>query len=283
MRKAKMLTSGEFAKLCRTTKETLYHYDREGLLKPKHISGNGYRRYGVEQFFDFDMIAMFKDTGSSLKEIKKYKFKFTAEKLVSMLEAKVHVVANERERLAQRQARLEEMVALTHDALDTTYDCFEVVEQDEEYLEVFPARTEGSDSTEEYVEQIVEYMYYYKKQGRSAHYPFGVLILEKDVAAARYKESFYFGRASDGTPHAQLHIKPKGRYAVLSHRGTLQSHACVYREMLRRVAGAGLRIAGNAYLYDMMSYIVIGVGQEYALRYCLKVEENRPAAARFPS
>ena len=72
MKKKKMMTTGEFAKLCKTTKETLFHYDRENLLKPKHVSENGYRHYGVEQFVDFDIISMLKETGSSLREIKAY-------------------------------------------------------------------------------------------------------------------------------------------------------------------------------------------------------------------
>ena len=31
---------------------------------------NGYRRYGLEQFFDFDMISLLKETGSTLGEIR---------------------------------------------------------------------------------------------------------------------------------------------------------------------------------------------------------------------
>ena len=68
----KMLTSGAFAKLCGTQKGTLLFYDKEGLLKPKHISENGYRRYGIEQFFEFDLRSVLRNTGSSLKKIKKY-------------------------------------------------------------------------------------------------------------------------------------------------------------------------------------------------------------------
>lgn len=70
MKNEKFLKTGEFARLCHTTKETLFHYDREGILKPRHVSGNGYRRYDLEQFFDFDMISLLKETGSTLGEIR---------------------------------------------------------------------------------------------------------------------------------------------------------------------------------------------------------------------
>ena len=56
METKKLLKVGEFARLCHTTKETLLHYDRKGLLQPRYISENGYRFYSMEQFFDFDMI-----------------------------------------------------------------------------------------------------------------------------------------------------------------------------------------------------------------------------------
>ena len=43
-----VFTTGEFAKLCNTTKETLFHYDKIGILKPKFIKRNGYRYYSAE-------------------------------------------------------------------------------------------------------------------------------------------------------------------------------------------------------------------------------------------
>ena len=35
-----LLTTGEFASLCGTQKGTLLFYEKEGLLKPKHVSEN---------------------------------------------------------------------------------------------------------------------------------------------------------------------------------------------------------------------------------------------------
>lgn len=69
----KFLTTGEFARLCGTTRETILHYDRKGLLTPKYIADNGYRLYGIEQYFDFDLICLLKEGGSTLEEIKQYR------------------------------------------------------------------------------------------------------------------------------------------------------------------------------------------------------------------
>ena len=58
------LNVGEFARICHTTRETLLHYDRKGLLKPAYVAENGYRRYSMKQYFDFDLICLLKEGGS---------------------------------------------------------------------------------------------------------------------------------------------------------------------------------------------------------------------------
>ena len=68
-RKKGWLTSGAFAALCGTTKETLRHYKDVGLLLPAHQGDNGYFYYDVEQFYDFYAISIFRQTGTPLEEI----------------------------------------------------------------------------------------------------------------------------------------------------------------------------------------------------------------------
>lgn len=69
MRRQGLLSTGEFARLCHTTKETLYHYAELGLLRPCYVGANDYRYYDVQQYLIFDLICSFKDTKASLKEI----------------------------------------------------------------------------------------------------------------------------------------------------------------------------------------------------------------------
>ena len=70
-RKKRWLTSGAFAALCSTTKETLRHYKDVGLLLPAHQGDNGYFYCDVEQFYDFYAISIFRQTGTHLEEIRR--------------------------------------------------------------------------------------------------------------------------------------------------------------------------------------------------------------------
>ena len=65
------LTSGAFAALCGTTKETLRHYKDIGLLSPAYQGDNGYFYYDVEQFYDFYAISIFRQTGTPLEQVRR--------------------------------------------------------------------------------------------------------------------------------------------------------------------------------------------------------------------
>jgi len=66
-----MLTTQEFANLCNTTKKTIIHYDKIGLLKPKRRRGIA-RIYEPKQVLVFQKIILLKSFGLRLEEIKKY-------------------------------------------------------------------------------------------------------------------------------------------------------------------------------------------------------------------
>lgn len=272
MKKKKTLTTGEFAKLCKTTKATLFHYDQENLLKPKYVSKNGYRHYGVEQFFDFDMITMLRETGSSLKEIKTCLHDADNRDFLSLLEAKRLVVKKERKKLAQREMMIRDMVMCTREALNFVYDTFMVQEQKEERLEIVPTSVTSAESTPELIERLVDYVDFYEQQERVPRYPFGVIINQEDVINGQYLERYFFSRATHFTPRDQLHVKPEGNYVVFAHQGTVQTHLQAFDQLLVQIKSAGLVVAGNVYGYDMMSYVFQGAGASYTCKYCILVK-----------
>ncbi len=72
MPEEQLYTTGQFAELCGVKKQTLFHYDDIGLLKPALVEDNGYRRYSYSQYQDFLLISCLKEAGMSLTEIKDY-------------------------------------------------------------------------------------------------------------------------------------------------------------------------------------------------------------------
>lgn len=66
------LTTGEFAKLCQVKKQTLFHYDDIGLLRPEFVDDNGYRFYSIQQYETFIVISSLKEVGMTLNQIRRY-------------------------------------------------------------------------------------------------------------------------------------------------------------------------------------------------------------------
>ena len=93
------LTSGAFAALCGTTKETLRHYKDVGLLLPAHQGDNGYFYYDVGQFYDFYAISIFRQTGTPLEKIRRcLRGQDTAQTLALLREQRTQLEA-ERQKL----------------------------------------------------------------------------------------------------------------------------------------------------------------------------------------
>ena len=90
---------GEFAKLCNTTRATLYHYEKQGLLVPIVNEQNGYRFYNLDDYYTFMYIAHLIRIGFSLNEIREY---VSYKRLGSYMES----LATSRQRLETQQEQL---------------------------------------------------------------------------------------------------------------------------------------------------------------------------------
>lgn len=64
---------GEIAKIFQISKQAIRYYDALGLISPTEVdAGNKYRYYSYNQFMDFALIKLLKDTGIKLDVIKEY-------------------------------------------------------------------------------------------------------------------------------------------------------------------------------------------------------------------
>lgn len=268
----KYLTTGEFAKLCGTQKGTLFFYDQEGLLKPKYVAENGYRSYGADQFFEYDMITILKETGSSLKEIKLHLKDRDPEKLLKLFEEKRLLLKKEKEKIARQQKVLEAIVKLTRITLPARYDVLEMEEMEEEYLELMPVSPENQTTAEGCATLFAEFSRKLEEQGRPFPAPFGVMMDREVAIAKKYIAGHFFCGGDRSTPKADKHIRPGGLYAVYMHSGDMQSHERAYIKMLTQIEESHLTIAGNIYSYDTMSYFMTGSAKKYVARYCIPVK-----------
>ncbi|MCF2665188.1 MerR family transcriptional regulator [Oscillibacter valericigenes] len=103
----------EFANMCHTTKDTLFHYHRMKLIKPSINESNHYREYTSEHLLTFHRIALLKKSGCTLEEIEDYLYHRNANTLPTILEES-HVRLNQKlleaQRAVQQLNRIEEAI-----------------------------------------------------------------------------------------------------------------------------------------------------------------------------
>lgn len=113
--KKNYFTTGEFAKLCGVNKQTLFYYDKEGIFSPDVIGENGYRYYSYNQLETFTVIAMLRDLGVHIKEIKAHMDRRSPDALISLMESKKAEIDKKLKAINWSKAYIDNKIKLTQE------------------------------------------------------------------------------------------------------------------------------------------------------------------------
>lgn len=142
------MTTGEFAKIMKTTKETLFHYDEIGLFKPEITLPNGYRYYSIYQTEFLDTILLLRDLGTPLKEIKEQLEDRNPSKMLHLLEEREHQINTEIAKLRSMEKWISLQKSKIHFAMQIDPDAIFIKEYPERYY--LYADAPGATDTELY-------------------------------------------------------------------------------------------------------------------------------------
>lgn len=289
MKKEHLLTTGEFAELCGTTKETLFHYDEIGILRPARLGENRYRYYTPAQFFDFDLIRMMKYTGSSLSDIKWYFGHYDTAHFLEIFRKKQEEIERKKQELEEISRFLSDTIRMTEHALDDVYDSPEVKYEEEELLlvtEIIPPEGENIHSV---ARRMGEHMKKCEAYGLKNRAVFGSIISEGNLLTGCEEENAYFSKIPESTwressredRHCRassldkdVRMKPAGYYAVVNHKGDYSTFGQGLKCLTDFIKKKNLKIAGDGYAYDMISYLAGGEGDTYVVRIMIPVRQD---------
>lgn len=267
MNTERFFTTGQFAALCGTTKETLFHYDRIGILKPACVGENGYRYYTAVQFYDFDLIRTMKYTGSSLEDIRKCFHNFDTAYFLEMFREKQRRIKEEQRKLEELSGFMQELVQITEEALDARYGVPRIERDEDEYLLVTDFGYREWDSTAAPARLLGEHIRKCEAHGIRNHAFVGSIILHETLKKGELKESFLFTKIPENIwtdewrRREDVRRKPAGTFASVMHKGPYNSFGKSIEKLLKFTERERLEIAGDCYVYDMISYIA-GAGEE---------------------
>lgn len=270
----KYYTTSEFAKLCNVTKHTLFHYDDIDLLKPEIVNEKGYRYYCMNQFFVFDIITILKEARTPLKEIKKYIEHQDTGFFLAILEEKKKYLANEQIKLQRMQRFLQNTVDMINHGLNTTYGQPRIEECEEEYLAAvkLPRQT----NEKKCLSKVSELYKYCMKHYQINALPTGIIVsknsLENGLSELFDKADYYCCKIDYKCDSEWLYIKPKGKYAVIDHKGTYESIPDSYEILKDYITKEHLIITGNAYEFELLGCVAVDSPEKNVLQIAIQVQ-----------
>lgn len=138
MKRQELFTIGEFKKLCMTTRETLYHYEKRGLLCPTVDETNGYRYYTPYDYYTFMYIAHLTKLGFTLNEVHQFLENQTLSSYFDAVGTSDQRIRSQIDRLVLLRERTRRGYDFIQLALDKPLDRPQITYRPEEYYLKIP-------------------------------------------------------------------------------------------------------------------------------------------------
>ncbi len=272
MASGRFLKIGEFAGLCRTTKDTLLHYDRKGLLSPGHRGENGYREYGAEQYFDFDVISLLKEAGCTLEQIRRARESCADGGFMAFLREQVGILRREQRRLEHRISMLSRLVDMAEEASSATFDTVFLEERTAERVLYYPVAADRMLRREEVAVCYSECALDGIRHDNTIDFPFGSVIPAEHARRNEFLPCYLF-RRTFGDEEGDIREIPAGLCARMFHCGDIDSHHTAFLAMMKELRARHLSLLSDVHAFDQMSYVLGGgvCDNNYVARYEVSV------------
>ncbi len=269
------ITSGEFAKLCNTSKETLRHYKNIGLLNPKYKDNNGYFYYDTAQFYNYYAISILKKTGTPLSKIKNFINDQNAESILRILNAQQKILEEERKKLERMEFITKTSIENISMGLEQTsnLEIPKIKFCEEEHLLAIPEKdfsiTEEnkSDKNSALISVLHKYKIICEKYKVQTDYQLGSIMNSNTM-----KISHLYTRLNKKYKIPYYLNKPKGNYLYLIHKHNWNIESS-YKKLHDYIKQEKIKTIGEIYSYDLAGFMINGIENNFMTMISIKLNE----------
>ena len=265
-------TVSDFAKVSRTTKDTLLYYDKIGLLSPISRDGNNnYRYYSIGQLAVVNMIRTLQALGMSLAEIKALRDQRTPELL-----GEVYTQLMDRNNaIIDEAVRAQKLLFSLRRAINSVSD----IHEEDVTIQFQPAEAiilgdlnDYSRGRDAYCALVSFYRVIREKfPDLDLNYPVWALFSEERIKCGDWKwpDRYYFYNP-EGRDR-----RPGAFYAIGYTRGSYGQSDALYRRMIDYINKHGFEICGDAYEEYPLNELCISDDAHYLMRVMITVREKK--------
>jgi DNA-binding transcriptional MerR regulator len=249
------ISTGMFAQLCETTRETLRYYHKKGILVPRKQERNGYFYYSYAQIASFFFIRTFRELGCSVEDIQTYLLGGQQVEFDAFVDKQYHALLEERAEIERKISVIAGTRALLKEirAADTRHPTLRTLPS-ELNLKLTPVRSRPATSASEIMPDILRHLAACQVPGVQA-FPVGASIGVEDFLAERYSYQQVFSFAEEKI-EAPDRLTLGGRtcavFVCRDGDGEMAEH---YREMANFLKECHYRPASDLYSLSMVNVI----------------------------
>lgn len=270
MRSEIYFTTGDFAKLCEVTKQTLFHYDNIGLLRPHHKDEKGYRYYSYTQFDTMYVIESLKEMEMPLSEIKEFISITTPDTMIDMFTEQSRQISEKINNLASIQNTIEKKILITEEAKKTDFSKIVLSEADEEYLYLSAPLDNDDDENRAAISN------FYKVCMRELHekYSIGALIKIESSAVFEIGSFEYLFAKTDYTDALPLAKKEQTLQITGYHVGKYEAVSDTYKRIFSFIKENSLKAADHFYAEPILDRISVNDSEKYVTKITIPVSRE---------
>ncbi|MDU1540024.1 MAG: MerR family transcriptional regulator [Paeniclostridium sordellii] len=267
--KKRYFSTGEFAKLFKINKKTLFHYDEIGLFKPEKVEENGYRYYSDYQLDLFNVIYTLKEIGMSLKDIKAFMDNRNPENILKLFSHEYAEIEKEIKSLRKKQEILLNKINLVKEGKNYNTD-ITIEEQEEEYLVLSKPVNISDDSYD--LNSYIDHLDYCYKNDLYIGYPVGVIISRDSLYKKDYTNfDYYYTKVNKDDSNENIIVKPKGIYAVGYIRGYYDKSPLLYKKVMKFIEDSNLCVIGDSYSDVIFDEVVSKDNDDFIIKVSINV------------
>jgi DNA-binding transcriptional MerR regulator/effector-binding domain-containing protein len=267
----RLFSVGDFAKFSRTTRDTLHHYDKIGLLSPISRGENSYRYYSSGQLSQINVIRILQNLGLSLTEIKALKDNRTPEivsevlmRQIEQIDSKINDWVQARKLLFTLQKAINSVLSIDEQAITIQFMPAEAIILGE--LNDYSRGKNDYDALYSFYHDINK-----KYPNLDMNYPVWGVFSEDRIKRGDYAwpDRYYFY-------NPEGHDKrPASLYAVGYTRGGYGQGTGLYNRIINYINRNDFEICGNAFEEYPLNEFCILDDRNYLMRVMITVREKK--------
>ncbi|MBF7019863.1 MerR family transcriptional regulator [Staphylococcus sp. 18_1_E_LY] len=245
-----LLKTGAFSKVCKVSKDTIFHYEELELLLPFYKNEKGYRFYHRQQVETVYLISVLQDLNMSLKEIKSFINELNPEKSKNKLLEESYNIDLKIDNLQKAKQGLEHQISVLDFAQKIDFSQIKLEQVPDEPLFISKPLKDVNN-----LEENIADFYLLCREKFGLALSIGIMLNKEEIyqnTNGDYNYKYLYIRMNSDTSV----LKSAGLELIAYHIGDYENIIETYKRMIDYIENNQLEIINFSYedpIYDILS------------------------------